>query len=415
MSIVSSAKARLSRYQKALKRERRGLAWARREGRHPRQWRVDRIENLERLIRSVKRVIARYSKRPQRMTREGREFLMREEGVRAYAYTDSEGWATFGVGHLIQPAHKGLTAKDRADWGTPANPKSDEFVMRTFKRDLKVYEKAVRKAVGRRLVPHRFDACVSLCFNIGTGGFTGSTVAREIRSRKRQQAANAFLLWNKPSVLRARREHERDLFLTGDYHPTASGDAREVQRLLRMIGWPLVVDGEAGPKTKEAIRDFQAGYARRNLAVDGVAGAKTLASLRWSAEHGGRCSAHFAFREFRSKESSCNGNGWIKVDRELVRGLERYRQAIGGPVVIVSGYRDPAKNACEGGASQSQHLHANAADIPPRLTVADVKALGCFSGIGYEGATGLVRHVDVRHRNPNPTGGTIRNPTVWRY
>lgn len=184
---------------------------------------------------------------------------------------------------------------------------------------------------------------------------------------------------------------------------------REIQQALRAIGWPLAIDGVYGPRTTAAVYQFQRGYALETLdPVTGQAGPRTQAALRACVADGGRCSPHFRFHELASK-----GNGWIELHRALVRGLERYRDALGGPVAIVSGYRDPAYNKRVGGASNSQHLYGNAADIPPALTVARVRTLRAFSGIGYDAGSGLVRHVDVRHVGPNPTGGTVADPTVF--
>ena len=151
----------------------------------------------------------------QSTSRKGREFIAREEGLVPYAYNDPAGHATFGVGHLI---HLGpVTDADRHKWGTKTHPHSRRYVMRVFRRDLRKYEKAVRDAVGRRLAQTRFDACVSLCLNIGVAGFTGSTVAKELRAHRPWPAAEAFLLWERPPELRARRERERALFLNGVY------------------------------------------------------------------------------------------------------------------------------------------------------------------------------------------------------
>jgi lysozyme len=156
----------------------------------------------------------------QRVSARGRDFLIAQEGVRQYAYNDSEGHATFGVGHLL---HRGpVTDGDRRRWGTRANPKPMSLVHQVLSADLDKFERAVSEAVGRKLWPHRFDACVSLAFNIGTGGFRSSTVARELRERRgrnwAQRAADAFLMWDNPAVLLPRRKRERHLFLTGHYH-----------------------------------------------------------------------------------------------------------------------------------------------------------------------------------------------------
>lgn len=195
---------------------------------------------------------------------------------------------------------------------------------------------------------------------------------------------------------------------------------KRLQKRLRRIGWPIAVDGKYGPQTTQAVNDFRRGYAFRKYREDGELPSRPFdrrgkvtnlyRAVRYSAGKAGRCSKHFAYHEFKSR-----GNGWIKLDRELVRGLERYRRRVGHGVAIVSGYRDPAHNRRVGGATCSQHSNlcgnpgGGAADLHPELTVAQVRALGCFSGIGYQGATGKVRHVDVRR------GSTPRNPTVWRY
>ncbi len=155
--------------------------------------------------------------------------------------------------------------------------------------------------------------------------------------------------------------------------------------------------------------DFQRGFAFYDLLVDGAAGPQTWRALQTSVDKTGRASDHFWFREFKSK-----GNGWIKVHRALLRGLEVYRQRY-GPTKIVSGYRDPLYNRRVGGATNSQHLYGNASDLPEIASINAVRNLGVFSGIGYVHSTGRVAHVDVRHMGPNTTGGTPSNPTVWVY
>ncbi len=188
-------------------------------------------------------------------------------------------------------------------------------------------------------------------------------------------------------------------------------NTRQVQEHLKAIGWPISVDGAYGPRTMEAVTDFQRGYAFRSLSIDGWAGSDTWDALAHSLANGGKCGAYFAFREFASK-----GNGWIKVHRTLVLGLDRYRELVGGSVGIESGYRDPQHNARVGGAKNSQHLYGNAADLRPVVGVPAVRKLAHFSGIGRVGSSGLVRHVDVRHEGPaNTTGGSIKAPTEWVY
>jgi len=185
---------------------------------------------------------------------------------------------------------------------------------------------------------------------------------------------------------------------------------RAYQRLLVKVGFPIKVDGKFGQNTKQAVLDFQRGFAFWNLKVTGRLDLKTKAAIRYSAARGGKTSAHFYFREFKSK-----GNGWIKVNRALVRALEKLRRY--GRVSILSGYRDPRHNQNVGGASSSQHMYGTAADlISPHAPLNYVRNLKVFSGIGVSRATGRVIHVDVRHAGPNnTTGGSPSAPTIWYY
>jgi hypothetical protein len=65
---------------------------------------------------------------------------------------------------------------------------------------------------------------------------------------------------------------------TGYVQPGGSDRVREVQRLLRVLGYRSgPVDGMFGPRTARAALRFQ---RRSGLSVDGVVGARTLAALR---------------------------------------------------------------------------------------------------------------------------------------
>lgn len=187
-------------------------------------------------------------------------------------------------------------------------------------------------------------------------------------------------------------------------------DIKEVQQALKEIGWPIAVDGEMDDQTHNAIKDFQRGFAWWDLLIDGHVGHKTEKALKYCLKNDGLASEHFRFAEWKSK-----GNGWIRIRRELVRGLEEYRDAVGGPVSVVSGYRDPAHNTKVGGAANSQHLYGNAADVSGILTSTAVKSLRQFSGIGIRRADSRVLHVDVRHLGPNTTNGSPAAPTIWFY
>ena len=84
----------------------------------------------------------------------------------------------------------------------------------------------VNDSVEPDITQHQFDACVSLCFNIGPGdpshdipGWLTSTVLRKINAGDIPGAAEAFKLWTHQNGsfvqgLLNRRTAERALFLT---------------------------------------------------------------------------------------------------------------------------------------------------------------------------------------------------------
>lgn len=186
---------------------------------------------------------------------------------------------------------------------------------------------------------------------------------------------------------------------------------------LRTLGWKVTNPTER----RAAVEDFQRGWnLGEALLIDGKNGPRTRTAIRLSlTRHKARlpdASPHYSFSEFACK---CGGRRpgcrKIRVHRELLESLEDYR-TIAGPVQVVSGYRCPAHNASVGGKSASQHLYGSACDVTPKVKTAAVVRRRRFAGIGFQGATGLVRHVDRRDcSGNNTTGGTVARPTTWRY
>lgn len=126
----------------------------------------------------------------------------------------------------------------------------------------------------------------------------------------------------------------------------------------------------------------------------------------------GYLSLHVTADQMRSK-----GNGEVKAHPALLARLDALADRLGAPIPILSGYRDPAHNAAQGGAANSQHLYGTAADIDEHygLTIDQADQVG-FSGRGNIEGTDTVVHVDVRAEGPNnTTGGAIGSPTTWTY
>lgn len=71
-------------------------------------------------------------------------------------------------------------------------------------------------------------------------------------------------------------------------------------------------------------------------------------------------------KNFTTLEFDCHGKGCCsstKVDSKLVNYLQQIRDHFGKAVSINSGYRCPTHNASVGGASRSNHMDGEAADI----------------------------------------------------
>jgi lysozyme len=140
----------------------------------------------------------------------GLSLIRQFEGLRLHAYTDAVGIWTIGYGHTAQAG--------------PPKPFSGMQITRPeadaiLAQDLAKYEIAVDRVLAREPSQDQFDAMVSLCFNIGPGNFTKSSVARAFNAGDEKAAAQAFLAWTKaggkvlPGLAR-RRQAEKRLFLS---------------------------------------------------------------------------------------------------------------------------------------------------------------------------------------------------------
>lgn len=115
-----------------------------------------------------------------------------------------------------------------------------------------------------------------------------------------------------------------------------------------------------------------------------------------AADGNKKISAHFAVREFRSKD----GTDPVFVSPELVQVLEKIRAHFGSAVVINSGYRTVAYNkTLPNHSEKSQHCNGMAADIvvknhtPAQVAAYAETLLPDSGGIGiYTTFT----HIDVR-------------------
>lgn len=131
----------------------------------------------------------------------GRAALAAREGCRLRAYRDSVGVWTIGRGHTSAAGPPAVI-----EGMTLTQAEADAL----FAADLLPYVATVRTALAKAVPQPFFDACCSLCFNIGPANFAQSSVVRLANAGDLPRAADAFLLWDRPAAIRARRQGERD-------------------------------------------------------------------------------------------------------------------------------------------------------------------------------------------------------------
>ena len=112
-------------------------------------------------------------------------------------------------------------------------------------------------------------------------------------------------------------------------------------------------------------------------------------------------SKYFTQKEFACHCGNCDKSG-ILPNVRLVELLDVVREHFGKPITINSGIRCPAHNAAVGGASKSEHMYGEAADIvvkdvPPSKVYEFIeKNYADFNGGIGLGSYARWTHVDVR-------------------
>ena len=154
-----------------------------------------------------------------KLSQQGNDLIKSFEGLRLKAYQCAAGKWTIGWGHTGPEVKRGLV------W---TRQQADD----AFDRDTDRFEACVSSALPAHFdgpsanVLHplalraRFDALVSLAFNIGEQAFRDSTMLRLFLAGDTRAAVEQFTRWNKangkfnPGLL-ARRTKEMRIFLTG--------------------------------------------------------------------------------------------------------------------------------------------------------------------------------------------------------
>ena len=230
-------------------------------------------------------VVVEIERSGMKTSQKGIDLIKRFEVCRLQAYkaVPTEKCYTIGYGHYGSDVSPGMTI-------TQAQAEA------LLQQDLMRYETAVSDT-GLKLNQNQFDALVSFAYNCGCGN-----LKKLVTGRDTQKIADAMLQYNKSSGtvlvgLTKRRQTERELFLTGSTEkktgnpyaePTKNirlnskgNDVRWLQYELNQHGHRLIVDGDAGNATIEALIKFQKkAFPNDPKEWDGICGPLTRAMLK---------------------------------------------------------------------------------------------------------------------------------------
>lgn len=212
----------------------------------------------------------------------GINLIKQFEGCRLTAYkpVPTEKYWTIGYGHYGPDVAPGMVITQ-----------AQAEIMLGI--DLVKYEQAVDHYAIFPLSQKQFDALVSFAYNCGVGN-----LQKLLKGRTAPQVAESMLKYNKAggkvlAGLTRRRQAEHDLFCKDLILPrggnpyreptknvrlnTRGNDVRWLQVELNRYGYKLIVDGIAGHKTIEALKDHQ---RKHNLIDDGICGPLTRLSFK---------------------------------------------------------------------------------------------------------------------------------------
>ena len=230
----------------------------------------------------------------------GAAFIRKHEGFVPEWYLDPVGIPTIGIGFTWR------SSSFREWWGKFKAPmKFDRGATMTLEEAEdalqylvdREYGKAVNDFLGREVPENVFTAMVSAVFNLGPGSLkwswaqlakagdykaaaarlrsTGTTAGGKVlRGLVKRRAEEAALL---ESVPVEREPAPFEPWAPGIIKVGAKGaGVKYIQRRLVAHGYRVKVDGDFGPRTQEAVEQFQGG---RGLIVDGIVGPRTFNAL----------------------------------------------------------------------------------------------------------------------------------------
>jgi lysozyme len=146
-----------------------------------------------------------------RLSDKGYQVLREREDIKLVAYLDKAAtphvW-TIGLGHTSAAGPPKVMAGM-----TVTQDEAEEI----FRRDAYRFRDEALELVKVQLKQHQFDALCSFLFNVGSRNFARSTMLKRLNAGDYAGAAEALLMWNRPSAIMSRRRGEYDQFTAGKY------------------------------------------------------------------------------------------------------------------------------------------------------------------------------------------------------
>jgi GH24 family phage-related lysozyme (muramidase) len=161
-----------------------------------------------------------------RLSTRGKDHLKKTEGKAYVKYQDPPGQTkTYSIGYGRQLSPQELAGNYVVIGGERISldkALSQAQIEKLFDETIGQYEDAVRSAIKTKLTQDQFDALVSFCYNIGSGGFKGSELVKIINAGDYQRVPFGFMQWKTPKSLIGRRQKEIAWFMAG----TSGNDAK---------------------------------------------------------------------------------------------------------------------------------------------------------------------------------------------
>lgn len=147
-----------------------------------------------------------------KVSQNGKEFIMKHEGVRLKAYLCPAKVPTIGWGNTLYENSTKVKMGDEI---------SLEKAKELFSTIITKFEKSVLSALkGGVVTQNQFDALVSFTYNLGAGNLNKSTLLKKVIAHPNDLTIrDEFMKWNKAggkvlSGLTKRRAQEADLYFT---------------------------------------------------------------------------------------------------------------------------------------------------------------------------------------------------------